>query len=377
MKNKRIIAFFIIFFVSILFISAKSISTDFYAVNSFEGLRVRNKPSLQAEKIGLLKYQETVRCIKIEKESVTIDGIKSNWYKVKSTETNLEGYVFGGYLTPVKRVTGFIKNKSVNFNKNKILSLIDENSGIENNWKLDDGFYLPKKFIIQTPQLWHLNEIAQKRTACFGVLVKNGKLHYFELFDDFEPNIFSNAHELIRAYFQPVLDEKINKKDCFCVFESGRSGGGETFAIVFDGTNLNIVIRGNNCAFEEQISFILQKDSEEVSEEYDFEFPCFVNLTECDAYTSKKLENKGKISIKGNQRDVKEEMYGWGPLSIEGKQNIVELVDYFAVNGVSVFEGIYRGKTVYIKDEDLKAPGVRIYVNKESLIKSISFEVGL
>lgn len=109
MKNKRIIAFFIIFFVSILFISAKSISTDFYAVNSFEGLRVRNKPSLQAEKIGLLKYQETVRCIKIEKESVTIDGIKSNWYKVKSTETNLEGYVFGGYLTPVKRVTGFIK----------------------------------------------------------------------------------------------------------------------------------------------------------------------------------------------------------------------------------------------------------------------------
>ena len=72
---------------------------NLYAVNSFEGLRVRSAPSLEGKKIGLLEYQETVECLSIDDKPVVIDNITSNWFKVKSVQKDLEGYVFGGYLT--------------------------------------------------------------------------------------------------------------------------------------------------------------------------------------------------------------------------------------------------------------------------------------
>lgn len=66
-------------------------------VNSLEGLRVRNKPDINAEKVGSLTNKEKVEVISHNMQKVEIDGILSEWIEVKS-ETGLQGYVFGGYL---------------------------------------------------------------------------------------------------------------------------------------------------------------------------------------------------------------------------------------------------------------------------------------
>ena len=66
-------------------------------VNSLEGLRIRNKPDVNAEKVGSLANKEKVEVISHNFQKVEIDGIWSEWIEVKS-ETGLQGYVFGGYL---------------------------------------------------------------------------------------------------------------------------------------------------------------------------------------------------------------------------------------------------------------------------------------
>ena len=77
---------------------------EYLYVNSPEGLRIRNKPSLSGSKIGVLFDRMKVKVISVG-EATTIDGIKSNWIKillpletVKSKE-NVYGWIFGGYLT--------------------------------------------------------------------------------------------------------------------------------------------------------------------------------------------------------------------------------------------------------------------------------------
>lgn len=54
---------------------------DYLYVNSPEGLRIRNKPDLSANKIGILYDRMKVKIISVGEET-TIDGIKSNWIKV-------------------------------------------------------------------------------------------------------------------------------------------------------------------------------------------------------------------------------------------------------------------------------------------------------
>lgn len=73
------------------------VERDFRFVNSKEGLRIRNKPGTDGEKIGSLKNKEKVEVIAetavIEKFGLT----KAGWLEIK-TENNLSGFVFGGYL---------------------------------------------------------------------------------------------------------------------------------------------------------------------------------------------------------------------------------------------------------------------------------------
>lgn len=73
------------------------VERDFRFVNSKEGLRIRNKPGTDGEKIGSLKNKEKVEVIAettvIEKFGLT----KARWLEIK-TENNLSGFVFGGYL---------------------------------------------------------------------------------------------------------------------------------------------------------------------------------------------------------------------------------------------------------------------------------------
>ncbi len=77
---------------------------DLMYVDSPEGLRIRNQPSLNSEKIGVLYDRMIVKVIEIG-ELTTIDGIKSNWIKIlipidtiKNNEKTY-GWVFGGYLS--------------------------------------------------------------------------------------------------------------------------------------------------------------------------------------------------------------------------------------------------------------------------------------
>lgn len=81
---------------------------DFRFVNSKEGLRIRNKPSTDGEKIGSLKNKEKVEVIAetavIEKFGLT----KARWLEIK-TENNLSGFVFGGYLEETLEIIDIIQ----------------------------------------------------------------------------------------------------------------------------------------------------------------------------------------------------------------------------------------------------------------------------
>ncbi len=346
--------------------------TKLYAVNSFEGLRVRNAPSLDAEKIGLLEYQETVNVLLIDNKDVVIDGITSKWYKIKSEK--YEGYVFGGYLTPICCFREFIEKRNNNIDSDKIISMIEENKGLSVNWNLEDGIYLPKKLLIQSPMIHFID--SRIKNYSLGIVVRNGKLTYFSFFDSSDIRIFDPDyyHPLSKSYIQPNLSEDL-KSEGYMLTESGRSGGGEIESVVFDGKNLQVVICGDNCGFFEQATYILSKDSTEFEVNYDIMFPYFANVDEAEAYSSLKNLDKPDIKIYGNQRDRKEELGGWGPLSSEGKENIIELVNCFFINEELFYEGIYRGKLIYINSRCFNS--IYIYPSKKALYTSISFEFGL
>ena len=65
-------------------------------VNAQAGLRVRNRPDLNGDRIGLLYHQSEVSVIMEDGNIVNIDGIYGNWVFVVSD--NVEGWVFGGFL---------------------------------------------------------------------------------------------------------------------------------------------------------------------------------------------------------------------------------------------------------------------------------------
>lgn len=346
--------------------------TKLYAVNSFEGLRVRNAPSLDAEKIGLLEYQETVNVLLIDNKDVVIDGITSKWYKIKSEK--YEGYVFGGYLTPICCFREFIEKRNNNIDSDKIISMIEENKGLSVNWNLEDGIYLPKNLLIQSPMIHFID--SRIESYSLGIVVRNGKLTYFSFFNSSDIRIFNPDYyyPLSESYIQPNLSEDL-KSEGYMLTESGRSGGGEIESVVFDGKNLQVVICGDNCGFFEQATYILSKDSTEFEVNYDIMFPYFANVYEAEAYSSLKNLDKPDIKIYGNQRDRKEELGGWGPLSSEGKENIIELVNCFFINEELFYEGIYRGKLIYINSRCFNS--IYIYPSRKALYTSISFEFGL
>lgn len=346
--------------------------TKLYAVNSFEGLRVRNAPSLDAEKIGLLEYQETINVLLIDNKDVVIDGITSKWYKIKSEK--YEGYVFGDYLTPICCFREFIEKRNNNIDSDKIISMIEENKGLSVNWNLEDGIYLPKKLLIQSPMIHFID--SRIKNYSLGIVVRNGKLTYFSFFDSSDISIFDPDYyyPLSESYIKPNLSEDL-KSEGYMLTESGRSGGGEIESVVFDGKNLQVVICGDNCGFFEQATYILSKDSTEFEVNYDIMFPYFANVDEAEAYSSLKNLDKPDIKIYGNQRDRKEELGGWGPLSSEGKENIIELVNCFFINEELFYEGIYRGKLIYINSRWFNS--IYIYPSKKALYTSISFEFGL
>ena len=77
---------------------------DTMYINSQEGLRVRENPSIKANKLCSVPYRIPVKIIAVGKES-TIDGISEPWIEIlipkflqEKAETKF-GWVFGGYLS--------------------------------------------------------------------------------------------------------------------------------------------------------------------------------------------------------------------------------------------------------------------------------------
>ena len=348
---------------------------NLYAVNSFEGLRVRSAPSLEGKKIGLLEYQETVECLLIDDKPVVIDKITSNWFKVKSVQKDLEGYVFGGYLTPLHYVEYSAPDRNpFKIDSEKIYSLINDETGIKTDWNLEDGIYVPFQIFIQFPNRYSscLND------KDFGVVIKNGKLYYF-IYSNQKIIVYDTAYDTeVDSFYKPELKENKENQKEYVVYINEKSGGGECKALSFKEKDLYIThySRYDGSVYRE--SCILKKMSpsnEKIEIKYKYTFPYFANIQGViNASSSIKNINKADIQIRGNQRKVLEEYAGWGPLSEEGVKNIVELTDYLAIDGKTFYKGIYRGQEVFIKAEDLTDS---LFISKKLLGEKISSENGL
>ncbi|MCR5081050.1 MAG: SH3 domain-containing protein [Treponema sp.] len=90
---------------------------DTMYVDSAEGLRVRDKPSLKSNRLCVLPHRLPVKVVAIGKEA-TIDGITAPWveilipcYEWKNKNIQEFGWVFGGYLKKEQREFLTPKNK--------------------------------------------------------------------------------------------------------------------------------------------------------------------------------------------------------------------------------------------------------------------------
>lgn len=350
--------------------------TGLYAITSLEGLKVRSTPSLEGKKLGLLEYQETVKCLSIEKEQVTLDGITSSWYKIGSVDSGLEGYVFGGYLKPLHRITYYLADmKPFAIDSEKILSMIDGDSGIETDWNLEDGIYLPAQLISQNPKMPRFRSIENQ--IC-GVIIKNSKLYYFYSFRDDEVVIVSNHHGTsVNSWYKPEVREDADMEKEFIIYLNERSGGGECYAVNYDGKNLGLTFYANNFALTARATYILEKVSDAnpaaIKVKYDYAFPYFANIINTNAYSSLNNTSEYDLTVVGNQREIPEDGV-WGPLSDEGEKSIVELTDYILSGDTGFYEGIYKGQKIYIKESDLNYP---LYISKKLLEEAVCFENGL
>ena len=72
-----------------------------YRINSPEGLRLRESPSLDSKVLGVYPDNYIVYVFEIGEELVEIDGITNYWVKVKHNNDPF-AWVFGGYLKEIE-----------------------------------------------------------------------------------------------------------------------------------------------------------------------------------------------------------------------------------------------------------------------------------
>ncbi|MBR4789507.1 MAG: SH3 domain-containing protein [Treponema sp.] len=104
-------------------------------VNSLEGLKVRDTPTLSGKRICGLVNALPVKVVEIGNET-EIDGIKDNWVKILipayewKSENPEYGWVFGGYLSEQK----------IPYNLNSIIDI--NNLLMSKIWKEENGPYV-------------------------------------------------------------------------------------------------------------------------------------------------------------------------------------------------------------------------------------------
>jgi hypothetical protein len=223
-------------------VEAKEVNTiiDLYYneimyVSSPEGLRVRDKPNLDGEKLFLLEKNHEVIVLKKDVSNVVIDGIVGNWVHIKSNSNEAEGWVFGGYLSLSKEknlnANDFKKNISLtncmltdsylvpNIN-NRIIGLPDEppNSIEENSINLSfDGIQVRLKNITSLENdiiLTMKNDRYEfsKKLELFPMRDENRILGYYENIDlEIKPWTITNEDNEWQLIVHDGQNELINE----------------------------------------------------------------------------------------------------------------------------------------------------------------------
>lgn len=129
-------------------------SREYYRINSPEGLRVRESPSLDSSIINKYPDNYIVFVRTVDFNVVEIDGIKSHWVEI-SHNTDPAGWVFGGYLKP----TEDFPPDSLGVNEYRYTDYKSAYgdftpSIIDSNW---ESFYVFSKDYIGEPQQFDLD----------------------------------------------------------------------------------------------------------------------------------------------------------------------------------------------------------------------------
>ena len=157
---------------------------DTMYVDSVDGLKVRDCPSLKSNRICGLKHRFPVKVVAIGKEE-SIDGITAPWveilipsYEWKSGSPEY-GWVFGGYLS--KEIPLFVQPK----NSNQLKSYLEYsyfNFGFENGGSAFDCFgYIENNIAHVFPDGWAIGkEVKVKFAALKSDCINIGKfLDYY------------------------------------------------------------------------------------------------------------------------------------------------------------------------------------------------------
>lgn len=98
--------------------SEKNKTICYMYVNTIGGIVLRSDPDEKSYNIKSLLYKEKVQVVSRETQSVTISGVTSNWYRVR-TEDDLMGYVLGAFLESNKEDLDFIEKYTGDFYLNE------------------------------------------------------------------------------------------------------------------------------------------------------------------------------------------------------------------------------------------------------------------
>lgn len=87
----------------------------FYYVNSKSGLRLRENPSLDSDKIVLIPFNSPVEILAEDDHETTIDNKTGKWLKISFIDekgNGYDGYAFSPYLSPENQIRFFNKQKN-------------------------------------------------------------------------------------------------------------------------------------------------------------------------------------------------------------------------------------------------------------------------
>ncbi len=129
-------------------------SREYYRINSPEGLRVRESPSLNSNIIDKYPDNYVVFVRNINNDLVEIDGIKSYWVEI-SHNTDPTGWVFGGYLKPSESFpSDALGVNDYRYTDYKYSYGEFTPSVIDSNW---ESFYIFSKDYVGEPQQFDLD----------------------------------------------------------------------------------------------------------------------------------------------------------------------------------------------------------------------------